>query len=1054
MEIGAWLHSLGLDRYKASFLDHDIDAEVLPELTADDLIGLGVTSIGHRRKLLAAIAELRAVRGASQAATGEAAGRRAVPDAERRQLTVMFCDIVGSTALSEQLDPEDLREIIGAYHRAIAQTIAPFEGFVAKYMGDGALIYFGYPRAHEDDAERAIRAALALIAATDKVEAATVRLEIRVGIATGLVVVGDLLGAGAAQEEAVIGETPNVAARLQALAPPNGCVIADTTRRLVGALFEYGDIGGVAIKGLSAPIRAWRVLTESQVESRFEALRGDAHILAPLLGRDEELDLLLRRWQQSRVGRGRVVLVSGEAGIGKSRLVSSVHQRLLDEDYIRLQYFCSPHHQNSALYPVISQIRRAAGLEIDDGAETELEKLKRVVETGDAENREETIALIADLLSIRGPTIASTDHLTPQQRKERTLAALVGQLAALASKAPVLMVIEDVHWIDPTFRELLDLIIDRVPELAVLCLITFRPEFTLPWLGRSYVSLAALSRLGREFGATMASRIAGKPMPAELLDQIVTHADGVPLFVEELTKSVIESGLLRDESDRYTLVGPLPPLAIPTTLQDSLTARLDRYSTVKEVAQTGAAIGRQFSYALVTAVLSLTQDEVERALDQLAESELIYCRGTPPEATYTFKHALVQDAAYGSLLRSKRQQLHARIADALETKFPQLVQNEPERAARHFSNAGFFDRAVPYWSKAADRAVRGYAVAEAIEILNLGLADIERLEPGERQDRLHLDFTDRLAQTVYFQGRFKESLAILEHDAGRLARVADPKLTGTYHFWLTHMYNRIGNFAEAHHHADVSIAAAKCVGDVGTVGKVLTQESFIAWGEGLPTKGAELGRRAATILANTTEHYWHGMAYFYIAMNLIHLGATEAAVDAAQAARQIGGEIADARVTTYGSFVKGYALTAAGSWEAGRSACEEAVRLAPERISRAYASVVLGYNHLVAGEPRLAIDLLEPAVEELAQFPFPQWEGLFAAKLAAAWLDLGDVAQARRIAERAVSVAEGCEFPFGAGWARSTLGRVAIKEGQHTDGEKDLDRAREIFRGLGATLLA
>ena len=327
-------------------------------------------------------------------------------------------------------------------------------------------------------------------------------------------------------------------------------------------------------------------------------MRGDAHILAPLLGRDEELDLLLRRWQQSREGRGRVVLVSGEAGIGKSRLVASVPQRLLDEDYIRLQYFCSPHHQNSALYPVISQIRRAAGLEIDDSAETQLEKLKRVVDTGDADNREETIALIADLLSIRGLTIASTEHLTPQQRKERTLAALVGQLAALASKAPVLMVIEDVHWIDPTFRELLDLIIDRVPELAVLCLITFRPEFTLPWLGRPHVSLAALSRLGRELGATMVSRIAGKPMPAELLDQIVTHADGVPLFVEEMTKSVIESGLLRDESDRYTLVGPLPPLAIPTTLQDSLTARLDRYSTVKEVAQTGAAIGRQFSYAL------------------------------------------------------------------------------------------------------------------------------------------------------------------------------------------------------------------------------------------------------------------------------------------------------------------------------------------------------------------------------------------------------------------------------------------------------------------------
>jgi len=1051
MDVGAWLRDLGLERYEASFRDNDIDAGVLPELTADDLIGLGVSSIGHRRKLLGAIGALR---GGDTLAPEQTQRPAATPaGAERRQLTVMFCDLVGSTALSGKLDPEDMREVLGVYHAGVSAEVGRFDGFVAKFMGDGVLAYFGYPQAHEDDAERAIRTALAIVARIRALKPASGKPAVRIGIATGLVVVGDLIGSGESQERGVVGETPNLAARLQAMAEPNGVLVAEATHRLIGALFDYEDIGSVALKGFSAPMRAWRVLGDSKVENRFEALRGGAGPLAPMIGREEELELLLRRWEQAKQGQGRVVLFSGEPGIGKSRLTASLPQHLSGQSYVRLQYFCSPHHQNTALYPVIGQLRRAAGLELDDSADEQLEKLRRVIRAGDgAADGEETIALLADFLSISSPAGRSTEHLTPQQRKERTLAALVEQLVALAIADPVLMVVEDVHWIDPTTRELFDLIIDRLPDLPAFCLITFRPEFAPPWLGRPHVSLVALSRLGREQGATMVGRVAGKPLPAALTDQIVTRADGVPLFVEELTKSVLESGLLREEDDRFALVGPLPLLAIPTTLQDSLMARLDRYSTVKEVAQTGAAIGRQFSYALVAAASPLPASEVAQGLGQLVESELIFCRGTPPNAVYTFKHALVQDTAYGTLLRSKRLQLHASIAGALEAHFPQLVESEPERAARHFSEAGFPDRAVAYWSKAADRATRNYAVAEAIETLNLGLADIDRLDPGEHQDRLHLDFNDRLAQTVYLQGRFRDSLQILERDKTRLAKVADPALTGTYNFWLQHMYIRIGNFAAAHRHATASIAAAELAGDVATLGKVLTQESFTAWGEGRPLEGAELGRRAAAILAPTTERYWHGMAYFYIAMNLIHLGDTEPAAEAADAARRIGKEIADARVATYGTFVKGYALTAGGAWEIARGLCEEAVSLAPERISRAYALAVLGYSHLVAGEPQDAIDLLEKVVDDFAQFPFPPWESLFAAKLADAWLCLGDVAQARYAAERAVAVAEGCGFIFGAGWARRALGRVAVAEGNFAEGREDLNRAREIFRGLGARL--
>ena len=1047
MDIGAWLRGFGLERYEPAFRDNDIDAEVLFELTPEDSTALGVTSIGHRRKLLAAIAMLRAEPGATIETSERSAS---VVGPERRQLTVMFCDLVGSTALSARLDPEDLRDVIGAYHRSIAATVAPYDGFVAKYMGDGALIYFGYPRAHEDDAERAVRAALALIDAARTVDAGQEQLEVRIGIATGLAVVGDLMGTGAAQEEAVIGDTPNLAARLQALAPPNGCIIADATRRLVGALFEYEDMGSVALKGFGAPVQVWRALAESRVESRFEALRGGT-TLALLIGRDEELELLQRRWHEACESQGRVVLLSGEPGIGKSRLVASLPKRLPDHGYVRMQYFCSPHYQNSALYPVIGQLRRAAGFEHDDSAAQQLEKLHRLVRI-DGLARDETIALLADLLSVRSPAIASTDHLTPQQRKERTSAALVDELAALAATTPVLMVIEDAHWIDPTFRELLDPIVDCLPELPVLCLVTFRPEFVPTWLGRAHVSLLALSRLGREDGAVMVQHVAGKNLPAELMDQIVNRTDGVPLFVEELTKSVLESGLVREEHDHYSLAGPLPPLAIPTSLHDSLMARLDRYSAVKEVAQTGAAIGRQFSYALVAAASPLPRPDVEQALQQLVSAELMFCRGSPPEAVYTFKHALVQDAAYGTLLRGKRQQLHASIAGALEAHFPGLVETEPEHVARHLSEAGFPDRAVPYWSKAADRARRTYAVAEAIETLKLGIADIDRFEPGEHQDRLHLNFTDRLAQTVYLQGRFRDSLEMLESDAERLARVSDLALTGAYHFWMTHMYNRVGDFPAAHLHADASIAAAESAGDTVTFGKVLTQKSFTAYGEGSPAEGAELGRRAAAVLAGTPEHYWHGMAYFYVAMNLIHVGDSVGAATAGEAARVIGKEISDARVATYGAFVKGYALTAGGVMEEARAVCEEAVRIAPERISRAYASAVLGYNHLAAGEAEAAADLLEPVVEELARFPYPPWEGLFSAKLAEAWLQLGDVINARRAAERAVAVAEGCGFAFGAGWARRALGRIAIAEGGLAEGRHNLARAREIFEGLGATL--
>jgi len=503
IDVADWLRRLGLEQYAPAFAANDIDAGVLPELTVDDLIGLGVTSIGHRRRLLAAIAALReASSGGSSPLPNPpppAGQERMGAEAERRQLTVMFCDLVGSTPLSTRFDPEDLREIVGAYHRCVADTVARFGGFVAKYMGDGVLVYFGYPEAHEDDAERAARAGLAVIDAVGRL-ATQEPLNVRIGIATGLVVVGDLIGAGAAQERGVVGETPNLAARLQALARPGTLVVADSTRRQIGTLFEIEDLGPQPLAGFAELQRAWRVIGESGVVSRFEALRSG---ITPLVGRDEELDLLTRRWQQAKLGAGRVVLVSGEPGIGKSRLTEALSQSIETEPHTRIRYFCSPHDQDSALYPFIGQLERAAGFARDDTNATKLDKLEALLGDG-AEPGD--LSLIAEMLSLSGGERFPPLDLSPQRKKERTLAALLRQLQALARRQPVLMIFEDLHWIDPTSREVLDLTVEKITGLPVLLVATYRPEFQPPWVGQSQVTVIALNRLGRnERGDTRAS---------------------------------------------------------------------------------------------------------------------------------------------------------------------------------------------------------------------------------------------------------------------------------------------------------------------------------------------------------------------------------------------------------------------------------------------------------------------------------------------------------------------------------------------------------------------
>jgi class 3 adenylate cyclase len=649
--------------------------------------------------------------------------------AERRQLTVMFCDVVDSTALSHRLDPEDYRDVIRAYQAACAEVVQRFEGYIAQHLGDGLLVYFGYPVAHEDDAQRAVRAGLDILDAIGTLHSRLAQdkgidLAVRIGIHSGLVVVGEV-GGSTRQERLALGETPNIAARLQSLATPGRLVLSEQTQRLVGGMFDYDDITTHTLKGFADAVRIYWVRGASAVESRFEAATATG--LTPLVGRDVEIDLLLRRWEQAREGEGQVVLLAGEAGIGKSRITQALRQRLSDESHLRLRAQCLPYYSNSAFYPFIAHLERAMACEQDAPPAVKLASLEALL-AQPGTSLEESVPLIATLLSIPSGDHYAPLTLSPQRQKDKTIEALLDQVRGLARQQPVLYIFEDVHWIDPTSLEALARLIDRLQDMRVLLIITYRPEFIPPWGSFTHVTTYTLNRLSRRQVVTMVQQITGgRALPQEVLDQIIARTDGIPLFVEEITKNVLESGLLRDDGERYTLAGPLSALAIPDTLQGSLLARLDRLGSVKEVAQLGAALGREFSYELLAAVSPLPDAALQEALHRLVQAELVFRRGQPPEATYLFKHALVQDSAYQSLLKSMRQQVHQRIAQTLETRFPALVETQPELVAQHYTAAGCTEQAVVYWQRAGEHASDRSAHLEAISHCTIGIELLKTL---------------------------------------------------------------------------------------------------------------------------------------------------------------------------------------------------------------------------------------------------------------------------------------------------------------------------------------
>jgi class 3 adenylate cyclase/tetratricopeptide (TPR) repeat protein len=781
-EIAEWLRKLDLGQYAQLFAENKIDVSVLPHLTDDDLKGLGVP-LGHRRKILAAVNS--GVESVSPIAAAPTNIEPKTTEAERRYVTVLFSDLVGSTALSAHIDPEDLRDVISAYQQCVAETVHRFGGFVAKYMGDGVLVYFGYPEAHEDDPERAVRAGLELVAAIGRLQTHA-SLQSRVGIATGLVVVGELVGSGASQEQAIVGKTPNLAARLQTIAEPDGVVIAESTRKLIGNLFELEDLGAKDLKGFGAGERAWAVLRTSSVASRFEALHASG--LTDLVGRQEELDLLLRRWAKVVAGEGQVVLLSGEAGIGKSRLTAALQDRLATEPHTRLRYFCSPQHTDSALYPIISQMERAAKFAHGDGTQTRLDKLDAVLGRSYTPPRDR--ALFAELLSLANDGRYPKPDLTPQQRRERTLDALITQIVALAEQNPLLMIFEDIHWIDPTSLEALGRGIDRIKSVGVLLITTYRPEFEAPWIGRPYVTVLTLNQLGEREIAAMIDRVAGnRRVPDGIRQDIIERTDGIPLFVEEMTKAVLEAA---SEGAAERAIAAIPPssVAVPASLHASLMARLDRLGSAKAIAQIGAVIGREFPHYLLAAVARKSHPDLEADLERLIAAGLLYRHGSAPDAIYLFKHALVQDAAYGTLLRASRQQLHERIVDALEEGFPEIVAAQPELLAKHCTEAGLEKQAIRYWRTAGEKAVRRASNREAIGHFRQALALNEKQASSVDRSLTELAILSQLGPALmlihgWSAAEVGAAFERAEHLARELESSADlaPPLAG---LWLFH----------------------------------------------------------------------------------------------------------------------------------------------------------------------------------------------------------------------------------------------------------------------------
>src|SRR3984893_5526444 len=819
-DIAGWLGEIGLEKYVEVFRSNDIDFDVLPSLGPNELKELGV-SLGDRQRLLKAIAARSGRAAEASAPSAPAMEARAAPApsapapepaAERRQLTVLFADLVGSTALSQALDAEDLRDVLHGYHDAVTGAIRDAGGFVAKFMGDGVLVYFGYPQASEDAAERAVTASLRAIAAVQALPAVNGQaLATRVGIATGPVVVGEVIGESLAREVNVVGETPNLAARLQSLAAPNSAVLSEVTARMVAGSFALDDLGLHDLKGIALPARVFAAVRERTAAERDAA--AEAAGAALLVGRDTELALLMERWSRSKDGRGQTVLVTGEGGIGKSQLVAALRRRVGREGCASIVLRCSPHQRSSAYGPVIAHLEQLLQLRRDDTPEGKFAKLERVLGAYRFP-RADTVPLFATLLSVPLPADVPPSRLTPEQQKQHTQQDLVALMTEEAEQNALLTVWEDVQWIDPSSLEVAELLLDQIPTVPMLMVVTCRPEFRSPWGMRSHLTPIMLGNLGRAHVETIATHAAGgKTLPAALVEQIAEKTDGIPLFVEEMTKAILESGVLREEENRHELTGPIEALSIPISLNDALMARLDRLQAAKSLAQLGAVIGRRFSYDLIRTLAAYDEGRLQQELGQLVSAELLYQRGMVPRTTYMFKHALIQDVAYESLLRRRREELHGTIGEAIEALEGASAGEQAAILAYHYAHSPHRDRAVKYSLLAGDLAMRLPAPAEAAISYDQALTLARGLPDTPESRRLQIDAILKLAAV----GRSREDLT---RDQANLAQaqamaeaLGDEPSFARVLYWQGRIAYVRGNFADALPLAEQSLAIADRLAD-------------------------------------------------------------------------------------------------------------------------------------------------------------------------------------------------------------------------------------------------
>jgi tetratricopeptide (TPR) repeat protein len=929
-------------------------------------------------------------------------------------------------------------------------------------MGDGVLIYFGYPAAHEDDAERAVRAGLALIDAVATLPAPE-PVQVRIGVATGLVVVGDLVGSGEAQERGIVGETPNLAARLQGIAEPNTVVIAEATRKLLGNLFELWDLGPKELKGIAEPVRAFAALRASSVEGRFEAMHAGG--LTALVGREEELELLSRRWAKAKTREGHVVLLSGEAGIGKSRLAAALMEEIAAEPHTRLRYFCSPQHTDSAFYPVVGQFERAAGFAHGDTPQIRLDKLDALL--AQTSTSKQDAAALAEMLSLPNDGRYPALDPVPEQRRQKMLEALGKQLETLARSSPVLMIFEDAHWSDPTSLEALGRAVDRVRTLAVLLIVTFRPEFDAPWVGLPQVTSLALNRLGHRDVATMIDRVIGNnPLPANIREDIVERTDGIPLFVEEMTKAVLESGG-ELEIMRTAAAIPSPALAVPPSLHASLLARLDRLGSAKKVAQIGAALGREFSHLLLSAVVSKSEPELASALDRLTTTGLLFRQGVPPHASYLFKHTLVQDAAYGTLLREPRRALHARIAQTLETQFPEIADTQPELLARHCSEAGLIEKAARLWGKAGQRSVGRSALVEGIEQLKRALALIRKLPgtPPLRREEIKLQVAS-IGPLMLVNGfaapetrEAIEGARVLIKRAETLGEAPrDPLLLFwvLYSFWLSNYVSSRGDdccaiasqilsLAEKQPATGPRLIAHRVMGtSLQQIGDLKESQAYFNQSIASfdPAEHRSLGSRFALEKVVSLAH--RSLTLWLLGYPATALSDVEQAVHDAQHMGQATPLIIALAIT-------GPTLTLRGDEAFARANSEKLLVLAHEKSTTYFRQFGLsnkGSIHVIAGETDDAIRILTAALAALQVSGEIVWRPWYCANLARAYAAGGQLDDAWRCINEASAAMEETNDRWCEAEIYRTTGEIALQSPQPDEAivQAYFDRALLVAR--------